>query len=70
LYHADEKTWKQYTPPEGFERNDMFLDEMRHFLAVMRREAAPVCTLSDGVMALKLALAAYESAENDRVVLF
>ncbi len=70
MYHADDKTWKQYTPPEGFERNDMFRDEMRHFLAVMRGDAAPVCTLSDGVMALKLALAVYESAENDRVVLF
>src|SRR5574340_1834079 len=32
LYRADTKTWEQYTPPENFERNDMFLDEMRHFL--------------------------------------
>lgn len=70
LYRAEDKTWEQYTPAETFERNEMFLAEMRHFLEVMRGEAAPVCTLTDGITALKLALAAYESAEKDCAVQF
>jgi predicted dehydrogenase len=35
-------------PPTGFDRNAMFLDEMRHFLACLRGEARPRCTLRDG----------------------
>jgi predicted dehydrogenase len=51
-------SWQEYPPPGGFERNSMFLDEMRHFIQVVRGEAEPLCTLQDGVMALRLALAA------------
>lgn len=69
-YRADEKIWEQFTPPENFERNDLFLAEMRHFLEVIGGEAQPACTLTDGIIALKLALAVYESAENDRAVQF
>ncbi len=50
--------WQEFVPPDGFERNRMFLDELRHFLAVIHGEAEPACTLQDGIMALKLALAA------------
>jgi predicted dehydrogenase len=45
-------------PPEGFERNWMFLDELRHFRDVLNGNAVPLCTLHDGEMALRLALAA------------
>jgi predicted dehydrogenase len=36
----------------------MFLDEMRHFLACLRGEERPLCTLEDGRAALEVALAA------------
>ncbi len=58
----------RYEPPAGFERNDLFLDEMRHFIHVARGEAQPVCTLQDGLRALELALAAHRSAEQDEVI--
>ncbi len=44
-------------PPGGFGRNTLFLDEMIHFLAIVRGEAKPLCTLEDGVRALEMALA-------------
>jgi predicted dehydrogenase len=47
--------------PQGFERNQLFLAQTRHFIKIVRGEAEPVCTLEDGVMALRLALAAYAS---------
>ncbi len=57
--------WQSFPPPEGFERNTMFLDQLRHFIAVVRGEQPPVCTLQDGVRALELALAAHRSdAQN------
>ena len=40
---------QQYAPPEGFERNDMFLAEMKHFIDVAAGSAEPVCSLEDGI---------------------
>ena len=60
--------WYVFTPPEGFERNWLFMDELRHFLAVIRGEEQPLCTLQDGVEALQLSLGALESAEYGRRV--
>ena len=56
-----------FSPPEGFERNQLFVAQTRHFIEIVRGEAEPVCRLEDGVMALRLALAAYESQETGRV---
>ena len=50
--------------PRYFERNDMFLEQTRHFLDVLRGEAQPLCSLQDGIQALRLALAALESAQQ------
>jgi predicted dehydrogenase len=60
---------ESYPLPAGFERNDLFLDEMRHFLDVCRGETRPLCTLKDGVEALRLALAARTSAEEGKLVI-
>jgi predicted dehydrogenase len=63
LYQAEgAKEWQIITPPEGFERNWLFMDELRHFLAVIRGEAQPLCTLEDGIQALRLSLGALDSA--------
>jgi predicted dehydrogenase len=66
----DEGVWEVYPPPVGFERNDMFLAEMRHFLEVVRGEAEPLCTLEDGIRALELALGAHASSQLGRVIDF
>lgn len=57
-----------FSPPEGFERNQLFVAQTRHFLAVVRGETEPVCTLEDGIVALRLALSAYESQRTGRMV--
>jgi predicted dehydrogenase len=53
---------------DAFARNDMFLDEMTHFLACVRGEAMPVVTIAEGARSLRLALAARESLDTGRVV--
>jgi predicted dehydrogenase len=55
---------EEFTPPKGFVRNDMFVEQMRHFIAVVRRETMPICTLEDGWQALNMALAA-ETASRE-----
>ena len=68
LRRALASEWDTFLPPEGFERNVMFMDEMRHFLSVVQGEARPICRLEDGVIALKMALAAQESARSGQLV--
>jgi predicted dehydrogenase len=67
-YQSNLDEWQRIRNPDGFERNDMFRSEMRHFLAVIKGEEAPLCTLEDGVRTLKLAIAAKRSAEFRQLV--
>jgi predicted dehydrogenase len=57
-----------FAPPEGFERNQLFVAQTRHFIEVVRGEVEPVCSLEDGVMALRLALASYQSQRTGHVI--
>jgi predicted dehydrogenase len=68
IYRVENQAWENIPPPAGFERNDMYLDLMRHFLSVIRGENQPACSLEDGVVALDLALKALESAEHGELV--
>jgi predicted dehydrogenase len=52
----------------SLQRNQLFLDEMTHFLACLRGEAEPVVSLEDGAQSLRMALAARQSIETGQVV--
>lgn len=54
--------------PSGFDRNTMFIEELRHFLDCVDGAAAPDCSLPDGIAALEIATAALESARSGRRV--
>ena len=60
-YCAASRRWETVLAPQGFERNSMFLEEMRHFLSCLRNEEEPSCSLADGRAALDIALAAKRS---------
>lgn len=68
LYRKDSNGWQTWSLPESFERNDMFLAEMRHFREVVGGSAEPVCSLEDGIRALLLARAALTSCSSKRLV--
>lgn len=53
---------------EGFQRNQLFLDEMRHFLECLQRKQTPLVTVRDGAQSLRMALAARESLSTRQVV--
>jgi predicted dehydrogenase len=57
-----------FSPPAGFERNQLFIAQTRHFIDVVRGEEEPMCNLNDGVQALKMALAAYESQKSGSII--
>src|SRR5688572_31105471 len=40
-----------FSPAAGFERNQLFVAQTRHFIEIVRGEVDPVCRLEDGTMA-------------------
>ena len=58
---------ESFSPPEGFERNQLFVAQTRHFIELLRGAEEPICRLEDGIMALRLALAACESQKSNTV---
>jgi predicted dehydrogenase len=53
---------------ENLQRNQLFMDEMKHFLACLERREAPLVSIHDGVQSLRIALAAKESLATGRQV--
>jgi len=53
---------------DQFERNEMFLSELRHFLACLEGAEKPLVDLTEGVRSLKIALAATASLETGRIM--
>jgi predicted dehydrogenase len=53
---------------EGFQRNQMFIEEARHFVACIEGRERPAIPLEEGVPVLRLALAVKESMHSGRTV--
>lgn len=60
--------WETYPIDTSWERNVMFLEQMRHFVAVVRGEVEPSCTLEDGIRVMKLINAVHESQKTGRKI--
>jgi len=69
VYRAGKTVSEEILPPAGFERNELFLTEMQHFLHVAVGKEIPACNIADGIAALKLTLAIHQSAQDGRLVL-
>ncbi|MGB4069917.1 MAG: Gfo/Idh/MocA family oxidoreductase [Nitrospira sp.] len=64
---AEDKAWHDFSYA-GFQRNDRFLAEMKHFLDCLQGRAEPEVNLESGGHSLKIALAAKESGKTGKVV--
>lgn len=67
IYRLNKTAWDSIPNPPGFERNEMFLDEMRHFIAIIQRKSTPICNLADGIRIVQVALAAKSSAVDGKI---
>lgn len=61
---AGEITSQAYSSPDGFDRNDLFIEELKNFIEIINNKADPACSLQDGIAALDLALAAIERGKR------
>lgn len=66
--HCYREEWEEFPVDPDFERNSMFLDETRHFLACIEGTETSRCTLHDGIRALQIVLAAKQSSSERKVI--
>jgi predicted dehydrogenase len=72
-YRPDTQRWQVEEGDPRFERNQMYLEELRHFLACVRADAERECRLPDGeqgAAVLAIALAALRSSDEGRAIDF
>jgi predicted dehydrogenase len=62
LYRAEKTEWEDFSVPDGFDRNDLFLAEMRNFVNLIEGTEEPVCSFEDGKRAMELVLAVCQSS--------
>jgi predicted dehydrogenase len=56
-----EGAWESYPLPAGWERNVMFMEEMKHFVSVVRGEVKSSCPLEAGIKVQRLIQAIHQS---------
>jgi predicted dehydrogenase len=65
-FSAQTKEWKTYSNPAGWEPNQMYLEEMKHFLGCLAGEEQPAQDVFEAARVLQIALAAKESARQQQ----
>lgn len=68
LWQEETRQWEIFPMPEGFDRNDLFLAETRHFVDVIQGKANPVCTLEDGEKVMEIVEAIFRSSAERQTV--
>jgi predicted dehydrogenase len=67
IFRRGDADWT-WTEPLVTERDDLFRAQSQRFLAAASGNEAPLCSLEDGLAALRVNLAALESAERQAPV--
>lgn len=68
LYRTATQAWEAFPMEPDFERNTLFMMEMRHFLNIVAGREQPQTRLEDGINVLKIALAAKQAAIEKRTI--
>jgi len=68
MFEAFKAKWEVFDTGSGFERNKMYVDEVKHFIDYINGSLEqPLISLEDGIKVLQIALAAKQSSQIGRV---
>ncbi|MBW1740294.1 MAG: Gfo/Idh/MocA family oxidoreductase [Deltaproteobacteria bacterium] len=68
LYHAGAGYWTDLCPSGDIDRNEMYFNELRHFLGCVRGAEEPIVPIEDGLRVLEIALAAKRSSQERKAI--
>jgi predicted dehydrogenase len=67
-YNAANKEWTNYSQPETWDLNQMYLDEMRHFLECLEQKRPATLPIPDAVDLMQVVFAAKASSQHGRMI--
>ena len=68
LFKNRKKIWEVVLALKKFQRNEMYIDEIIHFLKCVKNRKQTINNLDEGIKTMKIALAMKKSSKNRRVV--
>ncbi len=68
VYLASEKSWFEYAQPQGYDINQMYVEEMAHFLHSVQSASQTVTGFLAGQQVLDIILAAKTSSREGRAI--
>jgi predicted dehydrogenase len=67
-YEAACKEWKSFAQPENWEVNDMYIDEMKHFLSCLNEKRPTTLPIPDAALLMQAVFAARRSSEQGKMI--
>jgi len=68
LYSAKTGRWQTFPQNPGYDINEMYIEEMKHFLNCLEGKTKPMLDINSAKRVLEIALAAKEAAKTGKVV--
>ena len=68
FYNNRKKKWEIILKLNRFERNQMYVDETKHFLKCIKNRKKTINSLDDGIKTLNIALTMKKSAKEKKII--
>ena len=68
FFDAKKKSWKIILKLKKFERNDMYVDEIKYFLKCAKNRKKPMNSLDEGIDTMKIALNIIKSGKTKKAI--
>jgi len=68
LFKNRKKVWEVVLALKKFQRNEMYIDEIIHFLKCVKNRKQTINNLNEGIKTMKIALAMKKSSKNRRMI--
>ena len=68
FFDAKKKSWKTILKLKKFERNDMYVDEIKYFMNCVKKRKKPMNSLDEGIDTMKIALNIIKSGKTKKVI--
>jgi len=67
-YDAESKRWTTYAQPEAWQMNQMYVDEMKHFLECLRENRTTTLPIPEAAALMQVVFAAKTSAAQEKTI--
>ena len=68
LYNNKKRKWEVVFRAKNFERNEMYVDEIKHFLKCVKSRKNTINNIEEGVTTLNIALTMKKSAKMKKMI--